>query len=116
MGEKPLRSSTPPPLVPKWKRPQPPLLLALKSKSIDHVRIALHGSLHYPEAARDLFWEHDAEPPLCCAVCLQCSPSIIRLLLQHGACPEAKDKHNRTPLQVLHQAMPMPYQLGPFPP
>jgi hypothetical protein len=83
-----------------------PLLEALKNNSIDHVRQALED---FPEAAREPFWDHDCEPPLCCAVRFQCDASIIEVLLESQADMESADRHGRTPLQLLKE-MEMPVQ------
>jgi len=107
------RSSTPPPLVPKWKMPKPPLLRALEVKSAEQVRAVLHGN---PEAAKEPFWDHDVEPPLCCAVRLRCNASILELLLEHGASPEDKDMHGHTPGQILEQPSRNTWEVSsPFP-
>jgi len=94
------RSTTPPPLVPKWKLTRPQLLQALQKNSVKDVHSVLE---HAPEAAGELFWDHDVEPPLCCAVRLGCEPAIVKLLLENGASPETKDMHGRTPAQILAQ-------------
>jgi len=94
------RYFTPPPLVPKSKLSRPPLLQALQMKSLEQVRAALKAN---PEDANDPFWDHDSEPPLCCAVRLECSPSIVKLLLENGADSDVSDKRNRTPLQIVLQ-------------
>jgi len=93
------RSSTPPPLIPKSKRPRPPLLQALQAKSIDAVRETL---LLDPTDATFPFWEHDYEPPLCCAVRLEC---IVKLLLEHEADPTATDKYGCTPLKIVQKKL-----------
>jgi len=97
------RSTTPPPLVPKCKLTRPQLLQALQKNSVEDVHSVLQ---HAPEAARELFWDHDVEPPLCCAVRLWCKPAIIKRLLEKGASPETKDMHGRTPAQILAQEAP----------
>jgi len=89
---------TPPPLIPNSKATRPKLLQALQNQSVDEVRAAL-----LIEDAHELFWEHDCEPPLCCAVRIECSPSIVKLLLDNGADPTATDKRGRTPLKIVQQ-------------
>lgn len=96
----PPRSHSPPGLVPKSKISMPPLLKALKATSIDGVLAALKQS---PTAAKEPFWDHDIEPPLCCAVRLQCSADIVKVLLDHGADPEAKDVRGHGPLEMLKE-------------
>lgn len=97
------RFTTPPPLVPKWKLPRPQLLQALQKNSVKDVRAVLQQS---PEAASEPFWDHDVEPPLCCALRLRCEPAIVELLLHSGASPETKDMRGRTPVQILAQGSP----------
>lgn len=96
-------SFTPPPLKRKPKLPRPRLLQALEMKSLEQVRAALEAN---PGDASDPFWDHDSEPPLCCAVRLGCSAGIVKLLLEHGADPDVTDMRNRTPLQLLPQMSP----------
>lgn len=100
--------STPPPLVPKWQLPEPPLLKALRMKSEEQVHIVLKQT---PEAVQDIFWDHDCEPPLCCAVRLKCSVAIVQILLEHGASTEAEDKWGRTPIEIVDQMAPWENQL-----
>jgi hypothetical protein len=91
---------TPPPLLRKWSFPESPLMTALKANSVNDVEIALKSN---PGCARDLFWKHDHEPPLCFAVRTGCSSEVVRLLLEHGADVEDKDRHGRTALNILHR-------------
>jgi len=91
-------SAAPPPLQQKSKTPKPPLLLALEAKEAGKVLAALRES---PESAKELFWDHGVEPPLCCAVRLQCSANILKLLLAFGADPEDADVRGRMPFQIL---------------
>jgi len=86
-----------PPGAPRQGR-MPPLLAALCSDNVVQVRAALEED---PQAASDLFWDHEAEPPLCCAARRSCDPEIVKLLLEHGADPEAVDNRGRTPLVIL---------------
>jgi hypothetical protein len=90
---------TPPPLLRKWNFPESPLMTALKANSVNDVQIVLKSN---PGCALDLFWEHDQEPPLCFAVRTGCSSEVVRLLLEHGADVEDKDRHGRTALNILH--------------
>jgi len=96
----PPRSHSPPALVPKSKISLPPLLKALTAQSISGVLAALEQN---PTTAKEPFWDHDVEPPLCCAVRLQCSADIVKVLLDHGADPEAKDVRGLGPLEVLEE-------------
>lgn len=88
--------TTPPP--PPNRAPEPPLLQALQANSYEQLREALERE---PEAAELPFFDHEFEPPLCCAVRLGCSADLIDLLLQHGAQVDAVDVRGRTPLQIL---------------
>jgi hypothetical protein len=54
-----------------------------------------------PEAASTVFFDHDWEPPLCCAVRINCGADIVELLIKHGADVNATDMHGRTPLTIL---------------
>lgn len=85
--------------------PMPPLMLALIRKDYLAVRASLEED---PQAAIDLFWDHDAEPPLCFAVRQGCNVEIIEALLQSGADPEVLDAKGRTPLSVLASLDSMP--------
>jgi len=98
-----VRSSTPPPLVPKTRKQKPLLLQMLQKNNYEEVRSALQQN---PESANEPFWEHDCEPPLCAAVRLKCSSSIVKLLLEHGAESDSKDVHCRTPAQLLPEMLP----------
>jgi hypothetical protein len=93
------RSSTPPPLVQKTILSHP-LLRALRMNSLDQVRGILDAD---SELASEPFWDFDLEPPICCAVRFGCSPAIVKLLLDHGASPEATDANGRTAAQLLEQ-------------
>jgi len=80
---------------------------ALEMKSFEQVHAAIQAC---PSAAKELFWDHDFEPPLCCAVRCECSAAIVNFLLEHGADPEAQNVRSRTPAQILgHQ----PRQIAP---
>lgn len=78
--------------------PMPPLMLALTRNDSSAVRTALDED---PQAAADLFWDHDLEPPLCFAVRCGCDVEIIEALLQNKADPEVVDAKGRTPLSIL---------------
>lgn len=97
------RSDSPPPLIPHSKFPEPDLLQALKKNSVEEVRAALEQN---PEAAILPFWDHKCEPPLCCAVRLQCDAAIIELLRDYGANLEDKDVRGRTALDIMQQPVP----------
>jgi len=96
----PLRSCTPPGFRRKLSNPGPKLLQALRAKSLDRVKAALHQN---PTEAQEPFWDHDCEPPLCAAVRLECCVGIVKLLLEHGADPEAQNVRGHTPAQLLKQ-------------
>eukprot|EP00747_Dinoflagellata_sp_TGD_P171310 gnl/TRDRNA2_/TRDRNA2_205077_c0_seq1.p1 gnl/TRDRNA2_/TRDRNA2_205077_c0~~gnl/TRDRNA2_/TRDRNA2_205077_c0_seq1.p1 ORF type:complete len:353 (-),score=63.44 gnl/TRDRNA2_/TRDRNA2_205077_c0_seq1:86-1144(-) len=90
------RATSPPP-APK-RAPEPPLMQAFASQSAANVRAVLEED---SEAALFPFFEHDVEPPLCCAVRMECDASIVSVLLEHGADVNAVDSLNRTPLAIL---------------
>jgi len=112
-----------PPTPCRARRPtgQPSLLRALQLGSVEQVLASLQ---HNPEAAGDLFWDHDFEPPLCAAVRLECSVDIVRLLLEHGADPHVKNVGGYTPARMLQelsspvnsQPSPTPALVAPFVP
>jgi len=64
-----------------------------------------------PEAANEPFWDHDCEPPLCCAARLKCSSSIVQLLIDFGASLESQDMFGHTPAQIGRQ--PQPFEVQP---
>jgi len=101
------RSGTPPP-APR-RRSLPPLMRALQLNSMDNVQQVLDAA---SSAAQQPFWEHDCEPPLCCAARFACSPAIFMLLLQHGADVGAVDRRGRTPLGII-SSEPRPVQPPP---
>lgn len=86
------RSQTPPKRAPK-----PALLEALQSRSANRVRVVLQQD---PKAAKEPFWDQCLDLPLCFAVRLRCSPTIVKLLLQHGADPDAEDSHGCSPIDI----------------
>jgi len=96
------RSETPPPLVQKFSIPPPPMLKALRMDSLDQVRAVLDRDR---DAAQEPFWDHDVEPPLCCAARLGCSASIVKLLLENGASTEAQDVRRRMPHELADEFM-----------
>lgn len=57
-----------------------------------------------PDVINEPFWDHDCEPPLCCAVRLQRPAAIVQLLLEHGACPEDTDRMGRTAARIAAEA------------
>lgn len=93
----PKQRSDTPPLAPR-RRSLPPLMKALAQNSLDKVQQVLEEA---PSAAPQLFWEHDCEPPICCAARFGCNPAIFTLLLQHGADVDAVDRRGRTPLGIV---------------
>jgi hypothetical protein len=80
----------------------PPLLAALHAQNsaqcVESVKRILHEDF---EAARFPFWEHDVDPPLCCAIRLGCDAEVVRLLLDNGADVHSTDKEGHTPLSML---------------
>jgi len=81
--------------------PHPPLLKALIRRSEAEVREALAAE---PDAALYPFWEHAAEPPLCAAVRFKCPPSIVQVLIQHGADASVTDANGKSPLVLARRA------------
>jgi hypothetical protein len=81
---------------------QPPLMVALKAKynKDQHKQVAAALS-EDPEAAAFPFWDHDSEPPLCCAVRFGCDSDVIELLLEYGADVNTMDIHGQTPMMIL---------------
>lgn len=99
-AKKPAFRSPPSPCRGKSRIPDHSLLRALQRKSVEQVRAILQ---HDPEAAREVFWDHDFEPPLCAAVRLECSADIVRLLLEYGADPQVKNMRGFTPSRMLQE-------------
>lgn len=99
------RSFTPRAWVQSHRLPKPMLMKAFEKKSVADVQAILQQS---PEAVKELFWDHDCEPPICCAVRLKCPAAIVQLLLQHGASREDTDVHGRTPAQILAESQQQP--------
>lgn len=87
------------PTVPGSK-PPPPLLRALRLRSVQAVAAVLEGD---PEAAWMPFLEHGVEPPLCAAIRSHCGDAIVELLLKHGADANSEDLLRRTPMQQLQK-------------
>mmetsp|Transcript_13712 Transcript_13712/g.27040 ORF Transcript_13712/g.27040 Transcript_13712/m.27040 type:complete len:356 (+) Transcript_13712:52-1119(+) len=78
---------------------QRPLLMeALQRNNKEGVACILKDD---PQAAYEPFWDHEAEPPLCCATRCGCDSSIVEALLRHGADVEVLDARGRTPLTIL---------------
>jgi len=86
-----------PPKHQRWA-PTPPLMFALIKNDSSAVRAVLDDD---PQAAADLFWDHDAEPPLCFAVRQGCNVEIVEALLKNNADAEVIDAKGRTPLSIL---------------
>ena len=76
------------------------MLQALRNDDADAVGTVLQTN---PEAATEPFWDDDFEPPLVCAVRLQCKVGIVRLLLEYGASPDVADIYGCTPMQLAQQ-------------
>jgi ankyrin repeat protein len=69
-------------------------------KSTEQVREILENT---PEAAQEVFWEHDFTPPLCWAALRGCDADIMQLLVDNGADPAQADRQGRTPMQLLER-------------
>lgn len=95
--------SCPPPVPRLVVAREPPLRRAIHADSVVLVREALQSN---PDSAKDIFFDHEAEPPLCLAIRKDCDPQIIQLLLDYGASAEAVDKHGATPLSILSSHRP----------
>lgn len=78
---------------------RPPLLQALQARSEEKTRTVLELD---PASAKEVFWDHNVEPPLCAALRLNCGPGIVGLLLEHGANPSAPDVHGVMPFAMAH--------------
>jgi len=74
---------------------------ALQANSFQRVQAALDAD---PEAVLFPFWEHNVEPPLCCAVRLLCDAPIVELLLERGALLDAANVDGKMPLEVLRSS------------
>jgi len=94
------RSLDTPPVRQRAKTARPPMLKALQANALDQVRALVEST---PKVASEPFWDHDLEPPLCCAVRLQCDASIVQALLEHGANPADADLRGRTPMYLLRE-------------
>lgn len=80
---------------------------ALETKCVTECMQRIRSALQQnPEIVNEPFWDHDCEPPLCCAVRLKRPASIVRLLMDHGARTDAIDVHGRTPAQIAFEASP----------
>lgn len=99
------RSCTPPPLVQSHRLAKPMLMKALENKSGADVRAVLQRS---PETVNEPFWDHDCEPPICCAARLNCPATIVQILLEHGASIGDTDVRGRTPAQILSESQQQP--------
>lgn len=76
------------------------MLKALHANSLEQVRAVVEST---PKVASEPFWDHDLEPPLCCAVRLQCDANIVQTLLEHGASPADADLRGRTAMHILRE-------------
>lgn len=77
------------------------LLKALSANHLDLVKNALEID---PHSASSLFWDQDAEPPLCAAIRLGCGVDILHLLLNSGADVKSTNIFSQNPLDVLYSA------------
>lgn len=84
--------------APQVVMPLPTLRSAMLAHSHKQVREVL---MEDPDSARLPFFDHETEPPLCCALKQKCSAEIVKLLLEHGADPEMTDRQNQTPADIL---------------
>jgi len=91
------RSGDPPPLPDQRMKRAPAMLQALRNNVVNEVRYVLEKN---PGAANEPFPDHEFEPPLVCAVRLQCKAAIVRLLLEHGASPDTTDIYGCSALQL----------------
>jgi hypothetical protein len=89
---------------------RPALLKALQNNSATEVRVVLEQD---PEAATEVIFESNFEPPLCCAARLKCGAEIIKLLLEAKANPVAEDMDDRTPWKLA--CRPATWEKGPSP-
>jgi len=105
--------STPPLMVQSHTIRKPVLMKALYTNDVTKSVAQILGILELdPEIINEPFWDHDCEPPLCCAVRLQRPAAIVRLLLEHGACTEDTDSHGRTPAQIALESPEKPWMHG----
>jgi len=75
------------------------MFVALRQNTCEAVQKILHED---PEAAKNLIMhEGFVGPPLCVALRLRCKPSVVELLLDHGADANGKDAAGRAPLSLL---------------
>jgi hypothetical protein len=104
-SRKPFPDSPRPPPAPHMA-PMPPLMKVLcraagsqvNSTEMEALRSALESD---PESAQFPFFDHDVEPPLCCAIRLDCSKDVVELLIQYDADVNAEDCCGQTPLALL---------------
>lgn len=93
------RSSSPPKAPRVLLKDDDALLAALLSNSVGAVQGVLEQD---PEAALNPIMEGALlGPPLCVAVTLGCSPSVVAVLLKHRADANASDSEGRPPLSIL---------------
>eukprot|EP00927_Polykrikos_kofoidii_P009407 TRINITY_DN13924_c0_g1_i2.p1 TRINITY_DN13924_c0_g1~~TRINITY_DN13924_c0_g1_i2.p1 ORF type:complete len:395 (-),score=65.90 TRINITY_DN13924_c0_g1_i2:414-1598(-) len=82
------------------RKPAPPLLQALQVNSIEMVRDAIADNA---DAAALPFWDHNVEPPLCCAARLSCDAPIVSLLMDAGADVNATNADGNTALDIVRR-------------
>lgn len=82
------------------RKPAPPLLEALQVNSIAMVRDVIANDA---DAALFPFWDHNMEPPLCCATRLSCDAPIISNLLESRADVNATNVDGMTALDIVRR-------------
>eukprot|EP00927_Polykrikos_kofoidii_P034959 TRINITY_DN29545_c0_g1_i1.p1 TRINITY_DN29545_c0_g1~~TRINITY_DN29545_c0_g1_i1.p1 ORF type:complete len:400 (-),score=81.02 TRINITY_DN29545_c0_g1_i1:146-1345(-) len=92
-------SQPPLPSTPR-RKPAPPMLTALQVNSVVMVRDVIADDA---EAALTPFWDHNIEPPLCCAVRLGCDAPIISHLLVSRADVNATNAEGITALDIVRR-------------
>jgi len=103
-------SATPPPMVQARAIRKPRLLRALETRCVTTSAEQIRGILQQnPEIVNEPFWDHDCEPPLCCAVRLNRPITIVRLLMEHGARTDETDIYGRTPAQIASESPQKPW-------
>lgn len=82
------------------RKPAPPLLQALQVNSEPMVREVIANDA---DAASLPFWDHNMEPPICCATRLSCDASIVSHLLEARADVNATNADGITALDMVRR-------------
>lgn len=82
------------------RKSAPPLLQALQANSVDMVSDVIAGDA---DAASLPFWDHNVEPPLCCATRLSCDAPIVSYLLEARADVNATNVDGITALDIVRR-------------